>query len=189
MPDHAQTLEQRLDRVESHLAIQQLPVRYALAVDGRDIDTWVGLFVPDVDCGRHGRGRPVLKSIITPLLRTFYRSVHLICGHKLDFTDADHATGAVYCRAEHEDRGRWITMAILYFDEYARRDGQWLFVRRREKHWYATDWADRPAAPFNDWPDHDLPPRLPGDLPGWADFWHGVDVGGLTSLPVGGTST
>lgn len=180
------SLEQRLDRVESHLAIQQLPVRYALAVDGRDIDAWTGLFVPDVDCGRHGKGRDVLKSIITPALRSFYRSVHLICGHKLDFIDADHATGAVYCRAEHEEAGRWITMAILYVDEYARIDGQWFFVRRREKHWYCTDWADRPTAPFNDWPGRDLPPRLPGEFPGWVDFWSGVDVTGLTDMPLQG---
>ena len=42
----------RLARVEAYQAIQQLPIRYALAVDGRDIDAWVGLFVPDVDMDR-----------------------------------------------------------------------------------------------------------------------------------------
>ena len=44
--------EERLDRVESQLAIGQLPIRYAMAVDGRDVDTWLGLFVPDVQVGR-----------------------------------------------------------------------------------------------------------------------------------------
>ena len=51
------TLIERLDRIESHLAIQQLPSRYALAVDARDLDAWLDLFVEDVDCGRHGKGR------------------------------------------------------------------------------------------------------------------------------------
>ncbi|MEA1652881.1 nuclear transport factor 2 family protein [Nitrospirillum sp. BR 11164] len=172
----------RLDRLESLAAIQQLPVRYALAVDGRDLDAWVGLFVNDVDCGRHGKGRPVLRGIIEPQLRTFYRSIHLICGHRVDFADADHATGAVYCRAEHEDAGRWVIMAIIYFDDYARRDGRWFFTRRREKHWYCADWSARPTAPFQDWPNHDLPPRLPADFPQWRDFWAGGDVANVTQL-------
>ena len=161
-------LAARVDRVESLQAIQQLPVRYALAVDGRDIDAWVALFVEDVNCGRHGRGREALRAFIAPQLRGFYRSIHQICGHQVEFVDADHATGAVYCRAEHEDDGKWIVMAIVYFDEYARRDGRWYFVRRREKHWYSTDWQERPAAPFNGWPGHDQPPTLPADFASWS---------------------
>ena len=51
----------RMERIESHLAIQQLPIRYALAVDSRDLDAWVQLFVEDVDCGSHGVGREALK--------------------------------------------------------------------------------------------------------------------------------
>ena len=51
------SLLERIDRVESTLAIQQLPIRYAIAIDSRDIDGWLGLFVDDVDCGRRGRGR------------------------------------------------------------------------------------------------------------------------------------
>jgi hypothetical protein len=82
----------RIDRIESMLAIQQLPIRYALAVDGRDIDAWIGLFVEDVDCGPAGKGREALRTTIEQPLTTFYRSIHLICGHQLEFTDADHAT-------------------------------------------------------------------------------------------------
>ena len=93
----------RIDRIESYQAIQQLPIRYALAVDGRDIDAWLNLFIDDVDCGRRGKGREALKSYIAPAVQNFYRSQHLICGHRIDFVDADHATGEVYCRAEHED--------------------------------------------------------------------------------------
>ena len=98
-----QNLSARLDRIESTLAIQQLPIRYALAVDGRDIETWLSLFVPDVDCGRHGTGRKALRATIEPALRGFYRSIHFICGHSIEFADADSAHGHVYCRAEHED--------------------------------------------------------------------------------------
>src|SRR3974390_1783850 len=93
---------ERLERVEAHLAIQQLPVRYAVAVDGRDVDAWGSLFEPDVDMGRRGRGREVLRSWIEPQIRTFYRSVHQVCGHRIELLTRDTARGTVYCRAEHE---------------------------------------------------------------------------------------
>lgn len=161
----------RIDRIESMQAIGQLPIRYALAVDGRDLDAWTALFVEDVHCGRHGNGRNVLRTLIEPELRRFYRSIHQICGHRIDFDDADHAHGTVYCRAEHEVGDEWIVMAIAYFDTYARVDGQWYFVRRREKHWYSVDLLARPAAPFHRWPDNGASPLLPGDFASWADFW------------------
>ena len=166
----------RIDRIESTQAIQQLPIRYAMAVDGRDIDGWVKLFVEDVDCGRYGKGREALKSFIAPTVSNFYRSLHLICGHRIDFVDADNATGAVYCRAEHEDGDNWVVMGICYFDTYARRDGEWFFVRRKERHWYAAEEMDRPHGPnFSNWPGQAIPePTMPQAFPTWAGYWDRV---------------
>lgn len=181
--------EKRLERIESSLAIQQLPIRYALAVDGRDIEAWLSLFPTNVDCGRYGRGREALRQTIEGPLSTFYRSIHQICGHEYHFLDPDRAKGHVYCRAEHEDRGRWIVMSICYFDDYVRIDGEWFFARRRERHWYSSDIAERPRAPFHDWPAHDDPPTLPAAFPTWAPFWERLGperVAELTELPLGG---
>ncbi len=180
-----QPLDARLAAVEARLAIGQLPIRYATAVDARDLDAWVGTFVDDVDCGRHGRGRDALKRWIEPQVRGFYRSIHLICGHLIELVDADHATGQVYCRAEHEDRGRWIVMAICYYDSYERRGDEWFFSRRREKHWYATDVLERPHAPFQHWPGHEHEaPALPQALATWGRFWAGDPVvSELTQAP------
>lgn len=166
-------LASRIDRIESTLAIQQLPIRYAMAVDGRDMDAWVGLFIEDVDCGKRGKGRAVLRSFIEPLVTNFYRSIHLICGQRIEFIDDDHATGAVYCRAEHEDGDNWVNMAICYFDTYERRDGGWYFVRRNEKHWYAAEALERPGGPdFSAWPGQTIPePALPAAFPTWNGFW------------------
>ncbi len=181
-------LAARLDRMESRQAIAELPARYARAVDARDIDTWIGLFVEDVDCGRHGRGREALRSFIDPGVRTFYRSVHFICGHVVDFEDPDSAVGTVYCRAEHEDGDKWVAMAIIYFDRYSRRNGQWYFVSRREKHWYSTDVLERPAPPFQQWDRWaQRLPELPGAFATWAPFWaqsDDEDVTTLTKQPV-----
>lgn len=167
-------VERRLDRLESTAAIGQLPIRYALAVDGRDLGAWVDLFVPDVQVGRHDVGREALRDYIEPRLRAFGRSVHQICGHQIDLSahDGDAASGMVYCRAEHEVADRWLVMAICYFDTYRRVDGRWLFVRRRERHWYAADVNEHPqAVGFDSWPQHAGPPELPTAFPAWSSFW------------------
>jgi hypothetical protein len=181
-------LAARIDRIESSLAIQQLPIRYALAVDGRDIDAWVGLFRADVDCGRFGKGREALRGTIAPPLSTCYRTIHQICGHEYHFLDADRAEGHVYCRAEHEIGEAWMVMAICYFDEYVRQDGAWYFSRRRERHWYAVDVRkDGPHAPFEAWPGHGAPPVLPRVFPTWERFWAQVpaeQVAEISTQPV-----
>ena len=166
------SLEARLDAIESRLAIGQLPIRYALAVDSRDLATWVSLFIPTVRVGRDVYGRDALRAYIEPELRRFRASVHQICGHRVDLdgTDRDRATGAVYCRAEHEVEDRWIVMAICYFDEYRRVEEDWLFERRREKHWYACDVTERPqSVDFNGWSAN--PANLPEFFPTWTAFW------------------
>lgn len=177
----ADAVELRLARIEARQQIGQLPIRYALAVDQRDVDTWVRLFVSDVDMGRHGSGRQTLRGYIEPQLRWFYRSVHLICGHRIDLGPDDGsdgpstATGQVYCRAEHEVDDRWIVMAIRYDDVYRKVGDEWLFERRREHHWYAADVTERPqAVNFDSWTAGR--PRLPGVDPTWLTFWNGADA-------------
>ena len=182
MPDTG--VAERVERIEAHLAIQQLAIRYAIAVDSRDIDAWVGCFRPDVDMGRHGSGREALRRYIDPMVRRFYRSVHQICGHRIELTGRDQATGAVYCRAEHEVGERWIVMAICYFDDYARVDGEWFFSRRRERHWYAADVTQPPqAVGFAGW-EGSREPALPAEFGSWARFWDGdMRVAALTGAP------
>lgn len=45
--------------------MSQLAERYALAIDCRDLDSLVALFVTDVDCGRFGSGREALRERFT----------------------------------------------------------------------------------------------------------------------------
>lgn len=91
-----QALLDRIDRIEAHQAIQQLAVKYAMAVDARDVDAWLGMFVDDIDCGRRGKGREALRTFIEPAVRDFYRTVHSITGHAIDEINGDHARGRVY---------------------------------------------------------------------------------------------
>jgi 3-phenylpropionate/cinnamic acid dioxygenase small subunit len=182
------TLAERIADLEDRLNIGQLPIRYAMAVDDRDVDAWLTLFVPDIELGRQGRGREALRELITPQLRWFYRSVHQIVGHRVELLGSDTARGQVYCRAEHEVGDRWIVMAIRYDDEYRKLDGEWFFSRRRERHWYAADVNEHPqAVAFDSWGTTPGGPALPQIAPTWNQFWGDHDAGDVTAQPVGRT--
>jgi ketosteroid isomerase-like protein len=169
-PDTSAT--DRLERVESSLAISQLPSRYAMALDARDLDALVALFVDDVAAGAHGSGHDALRAWYDTVLRRFYRSIHLVCGHQFEFMDADHATGSVYCRAEHEDGDGWYVITMRYDDVYERRQGRWFFVKRREHPWYSVDVTERPGPDFVRWPpDVALRAAMPHRMPTWRAFW------------------
>ncbi len=169
-------ISSRLVRLESLHELGQLPSRYAMALDARDLDSLVALFVDDVHGGTHGRGREALKAWYDVVLRRFYRSIHLVCGQQVDLIDEEHATGSTYCRAEHEDRDGWYVIAMRYEDEFERRDGVWGFVRRREYPWYSVDITERPGPEFVRWPEgRQLRAAMPQRLPTWRAFWDAGD--------------
>ena len=112
-----------VDQLFAYETIRQLAARYALAIDSRNLDALVGLFVPDVRVGRDRVGRAALREDFDAQLRAIGRSVLNVGTHVIDLGDADHATGWVYTHAEIEVDGRWIHQAILYEDTYARVDG------------------------------------------------------------------
>lgn len=111
--------------------IRQLAQRYALAIDERDLGTLVGLFVPDVDCGRFGRGRDALRESFASQLRETGPTVMQVANHVIDFEEADHARGVVTGIAEVSHPEGWVRQAIRYEDRYEQRQGSWLFVRRK----------------------------------------------------------
>ena len=80
-------------------------------------------------------------------------------------------------------------MAICYFDDYVRADGEWLFSRRREKHWYAVDLhKGQPGAPFEAWRGEPAP-SLPSDFPTWRGFWSILppdELAKITHEPISG---
>lgn len=119
-------------------AIRDLPLRYAVAVDGKDLDAIAELFVPNVDNGRFGPGRDGVRSFYDQALRKFHCSMHLVANHVIDLGDEDHASGIVYCTAYHHvlDPEHWFDEALAYFDAYERVDGEWLFRRRRLRSWF-----------------------------------------------------
>jgi hypothetical protein len=140
----------------------------------RDLDAHCNLFVPDVRVGKDKVGRAHFKAWQDATLRDqFTGTAHHLGQHLIEFQDADHATGVVYSKNEHECDGEWIIMQMLYWDDYERVDRHWLFRRRLPCYWYATDLNKPPIGALKmRWPGrahyegtfHDL-------FPSWTEFW------------------
>ncbi|MDX1466048.1 MAG: nuclear transport factor 2 family protein [Halomonas sp.] len=169
-----ETIEARLARLEAIDEIRQLAAKYALSLDMRDLDAHVGLFAPDIRVGRERQGRAHLKAWVDDTLRhQFTGTSHHLGQHIIELVDADHAVGVVYSKNEHETGAEWVTMQMLYWDDYERIDGRWYFRRRLPCYWYASD-LNRP--PIGDmkmrWPGREPYAGTFHDLfPSWKEFW------------------
>ncbi len=172
-------LEARLDRLESLEEIRQLVAKYALSLDMRDLDAHVNLFAPDIRVSRDKVGRAHLKRWLDDTLRLqFTGTAHHTGNHIIEFDDADHAHGVVYSKNEHEtpcENGEteWVIMQMLYWDNYERIDGRWVFRRRLPCYWYATDLNRPPVGEHKmRWPDREHYDGAFHELfPSWAEFW------------------
>jgi ketosteroid isomerase-like protein len=136
--------EETLERLLAYEEIRQLVYRYAVAVDARDIDTIAELFVEDVQAAPDKVGRDALKEAYEGLLDPEGVSILNVGNHVIDFDDADHARGIVYCRAELETGDQWIVQAITYRDRYERHGGRWYFRGRQHLLFYGADMLQRP---------------------------------------------
>ena len=143
--------------------------RYAVALNHRNLDALVELFVADVRVGRDDVGRESLKQNMAAQLRDGHRTILQVSNHVIDVVDADHALGIVGTRAEIERGDEWVIQVIEYHDTYERRDGRWSFVRRRHHLWYGADMLTRPnALPEANWPQSQTGKgTLPDMMPSW----------------------
>lgn len=162
-----------VERLLAYEEIGQLAARYAVATDARDLDALVALFVDDVQVGRDLVGRAALKDFFGQSLRDVGVTILNVGTHVIEFDDADHARGVVYCRGEVQVGDRWVVQAIQYRDTYERRGGHWYFVRRRHLLWYGRDVGTSPIGlPPANWPaNHSGWGELPDAWPTWQSFW------------------
>jgi len=168
-----QTIEERLERLESLEQIRQLAHRYALAVDTRNLDDLVDLFVDDVRVGRDRCGREELKGWFAKSLARFGDSIHFVGNHVIDLDSASEARGIVTCRDEVEMGAEWRVGFVQYWDKYSRRNGCWYFSRRSPHRWYMVDALMRPRHGAGLETDRESLQvgQLPDAWPSWATFW------------------
>ncbi|TRW79638.1 nuclear transport factor 2 family protein [Mycolicibacterium sp. 018/SC-01/001] len=169
-----EALHARVDRLEALDAIRQLAAKYAVALDMRDLNALVNLFVADVAVPGRRRGRDDLRAWYDEVMRGRPRgTAHGVLGHVIDIVDTDHAVGLVYSRNDIESDDAWVVEMLAYLDDYRRDDGRWHFVRRAPLYWYQTDATDPPRGPRKvRWPG--TPPHegsFHDAFPSWAEFW------------------
>lgn len=173
-------LAARIDRLESLDQIRQLPAKYTLAIDMRDFDAMVNLFIDDVGVPGKQRGRAALKRWYVDTMRIVPGSFHGINGHIIDFETPDLGSGIVYSRNDLDLGDHWMLELMIYLDRYERRDGVWFFQRRTPLYWVHTDPNDPPLG------DQKL--HRPGSdvwarggyhdaFPSWAEFWDNTEIG------------
>jgi hypothetical protein len=169
-----------LERLVAHDEIGQLAAHYAVAVDSRDLDALVDLFVTNVHVGEDRSGHGALRREFERSLAQVGVTILDVGTHAIDLVDADRATGVVYCHGEVQIGDEWVRQAILYRDTYARvPELGWRFVRRVHELWYGAIVTPNPLdqAPA-DWPARAVGRgTVPETWPTWGSFWEQADRG------------
>ena len=174
MPWSPDSVDERIDRLESLDALRQLVAKYCLSLDMRDLDALCGLFPEDVRVSREQSGRQALKGWFDQTLREqFTGTAHVTGNHVIEFDDPDHAWGLVYSRNEHETGDAWVIMTMMYWDRYERIGSTWFFRRRLPLYWYATDLNSPPIGENKmRWPGQEAyEGGFDAFFPAWSRFW------------------
>ncbi len=128
-------------RVADVMAIQDLVVAYAHAVDDGDWARFEALFVPTarIDYTESGgiAGTPAEVSAWMPdAMSVFTWCMHSISTHEIRFTGADEATGRVHLfnrnGVDWEGTPEVLDVIGLYLDRYVRDGDRWRFAERVE---------------------------------------------------------
>lgn len=136
----------------------ELAHRYAVALDRKDGDALVRLFVPAI--------QDKVRASLVPAIERLGVTVLSVTTQTVDLVDDDHATGVVYCTGEIEDPDEgWIRQQIVYRDRYERVDGQWYIKARDHQLVYGVRPPENPLQqPPANWPERQIgrgtyPPR------------------------------
>lgn len=143
-------LAERLDRVESELAVHRTIIRYGLAVDAGDAEATMALFTPDctyevkaVDTGRRQsegggagslvmRGREAVGEMVNgPNHQSLLPNASHTIGPFVVKVDGDEAEATGYSRIYHRE-GEDFRLFRLGMNHWklVRREGRWLIHQR-----------------------------------------------------------
>lgn len=165
----------RVQRIEDHLALQQLIASYCIAVDNRDYDAVAEHFTED---GRFYHKVGFTDAKTRAGIRQFYEerlgaagpTYHYPHSQVLTFEDDRNATGIVTSHAEMGIADKMIIVGMRYYDRYRKGDDdRWRFVSREIWFHYFMP-ADELPQRYSDeirrtWPGDPLPADLPDSLP------------------------
>jgi uncharacterized protein (TIGR02246 family) len=133
-------------------ALRHLAELYARAVDRRDSELFLSLFTEDAVLESHAstwEGREQLAGIPVRLRTRYQMTLHTVLNQEVTI-DGDRAEGETCSIAYHlfppkDGKQERLDMTIRYQDRFVRRNGEWLFARRRlDVQWTQT--MDHPVA-------------------------------------------
>jgi len=131
-------LAERLERVETELALRRLVHDYCIGADHRDIDRWREVWTEDAvwetspEPDRIYRGRAAICEVVAGQWETFPVMQHATSNHVIEYLGPDAATGRcdAVVMAQLPDQ-QWFVGGNAYADEYRREGGRWRIARRR----------------------------------------------------------
>jgi hypothetical protein len=146
-----ESLERRIQQLESRHAIAELVSSYAIACDEHDIAKLASIFTVDGVLDSPSKllaanGRDEIKATFLRRYKIRGPSYHWTHDHKVVFdpNDPDRASGMVLGHAETCPNQETSIAAMRYEDDYQRVDGQWLFAKRLIKFLYYVPVTDYP---------------------------------------------
>jgi len=144
---------ERLDEIESRVAISALVAGYCAGLDHRDYDGFTALWHADGDYRIPGRadysGAEEIRRSLHVIDEIWLRNWHWTSNHTVTFIDPDRATGRsdVFSIGEERATGGTCFTAATYEDVYERRAGVWRFASRTTVRWFVTPAQDIPLPP------------------------------------------
>ena len=125
-------VQQLLDRA----AIHDLLLRYARAVDAKNLDQVAACFARDAayeGALSHGTITDAIKALKSAFER-YHNTLHFVGNVLVEFDDGTHARCETYAIAYHRlkagDGGQQYVTAVRYLDQLARREDRWLITHR-----------------------------------------------------------
>lgn len=126
---------ERLERLESELALHRLVYEYCIAADSRDLELWSGVWTEDavwaVSDDRSFVGLAEIRAAVQRQWAALPRMQHATSNHVVS-VDRDEASGrsevTVFVQLGGE---RWLTGGGTYVDRYRREGGRWKIAERR----------------------------------------------------------
>jgi hypothetical protein len=144
-------------RLEALEAIRELPLRYSVAIEHRDVDAMASLFSPNARFGAWGQGEDGLRALVGDTLRSSILAVILVANHLIELEDANRAHGEVWARCyAQNDPGEFTEQVIKYEDTYERVADRWLFLRRRHRLWFGATASSPLDQPPANWPERQV---------------------------------
>ena len=135
MPD--QEVREAVRALEARLAVQEVLVRYAAAVDERDLAAYRACFADDVEIIGFGaetvRGADIWVQEVEQKLQAFGATQHLL-GPPLITIDDKTASSRIDVQATHylkDSQEKVLTLWATYLTNYAWIDGAWKITRHQ----------------------------------------------------------